>query len=210
MMAIESGGSRPATKYKPPLVSWEDFHDWLDEDTWAEWVDGEIIKMSPASTAHQRLVRFLLLFLDHFIEHHQLGELFLPPFLMRLASRPSGREPDLLFVASEHADRIKETYLDGPADLVVEIVSPESEKRDRNEKYLEYEAAKIPEFWLLDQPRHEAYFYVLDANGRYQMVAIGADGVYTSTMLPGLRLRVEWLWRSPLPTLGEALAELTA
>ena len=207
-MAIESSDSRTATKYMPPLVSWEDFLTWLPEDVQAEWVDGEIIEMSPASSAHQRLVRFLSALLQHFAEHYQLGEIFPSPFLMRLADRPSGREPDLLFVTTEHAGRVREGYLDGPADLVVEIVSPESEKRDRHEKYLEYEAAKIPEFWLLDQPRHEAYFYVLDAEGRYQMVAIGADGVYTSTVLKGLRLRVDWLWRSPLPTLREALAEL--
>jgi Uma2 family endonuclease len=114
----------------------------------------------------------------------------------------------LLFVAAVHADRIRETYLDGPADLVVEIVSPESMIRDRREKFLEYQAAKIPEYWLLDQPRREALFYVLDADGRYQLSPVGEDGIYTSTMLPGFRLRVEWLWRSPLPTLSEALADL--
>ena len=52
-------------------------------------------------------------------------------------------------MASERLDRVHRTYLDGPADLVVEIVSPESAGRDRGEKYYEYEAAGIPEYWLL-------------------------------------------------------------
>src|SRR5205823_731423 len=108
-----------------------------------------------------------------------------------------------MFVMNEHLDRLTRTYLDGPADLVVEIVSPESEVRDRQEKLLEYEAAKIPEYWLLDQPRQEALFYVLDATGHYRLASVSEDGIYTSTVLTGLRLRVEWLWRTPIPDLEE-------
>ena len=84
-----------------------------------------------------------------------------------------------------------------------------SEKRDRRDKLAEYEDAGIPEYWLIDEPRHEAYFYVPGADGRYTAVPVDADGVYTSTVLGGLRLKVDWLWRSPFPTVEEALAELT-
>lgn len=209
-MTIQSGRRRTSTGYAPPLVSWEGFLAWRDGAVQAEWVDGEIIEMSPASAAHQRLSGFLHALLRLFIERHRLGELFYAPFLMRLAARPSGREPDLLFIAAEHADRIKDTYLDGPADLVIEIVSPESEVRDRREKLLEYEAAGIPKYWLVDQPRREARFYVLGADGRYQLAPVNADGIFASTVLPGFRLRVDWLWRSPLPTLDEVLADLPA
>jgi Uma2 family endonuclease len=183
---------------------------WREGTVQAEWVDGEIIEMAPASAEHQRLGGFLHAFLRAFIEHHGLGEVFYAPFLMRLASRPSGREPDLLFVASTHADRVRDTYLDGPADLVVEIVSPESEVRDRREKFLEYETAGIPEYWLLDVPRRTAHFYVLGVDGRYHEAPVAADGIYTSTVVTGLRLRVSWLWRRPLPTLRDALADLPA
>lgn len=54
------------------------------------------------------------------------------------------------FVASEHLDRLKETYLDGPADLVVGIVSPDSVGRDRGEKFYEYAQGGVPEYWLID------------------------------------------------------------
>jgi Uma2 family endonuclease len=114
----------------------------------------------------------------------------------------------VLFLASEHQERKRGTYIDGPADLVIEVVSPDSEVRDRREKYLEYEAGGIPEYWLIDDLRHEAYFFILGADGRYQAASIGEDGMYESTVLPGLRVKVDWLWRDPLPTLDEALAEL--
>ena len=207
-MSIETSGQRLKASYAPPLVSWEAFMAWREGAIQAEWVDGEIIEMAPASAEHQRLGGFLHAFLRRFIENHGLGEIFYAPFQMRLPSRPSGREPDLLFVDASHADRIKDTFLDGPADLVVEIVSPESQMRDRREKFLEYQEARIPEYWLLDAPRRAALFYVLGRDGFYHEVPVGADGIYTSTVLPRLRLRVSWLWRTRLPTIDEALADL--
>jgi Uma2 family endonuclease len=94
-----------------------------------------------------------------------------------------------------------ETYINGPADLVVEIVSPESDARDRGDKFVEYEAAGIPEYWLIDLVRREADLYHLDAESRYRRIAPDAAGVYESVLLPGLRLKPDWLWRQPVPTL---------
>src|SRR5205823_11782169 len=88
-------------------VSFEAFHDWLDEDTRAEWVDGEIVLMSPAELDHALIAAFLIRLVGDFVEARQLGLVLVPPFLMRLRVRPSGREPDLRFVATEHLDRLK-------------------------------------------------------------------------------------------------------
>ncbi len=191
-------------------VSFEDFLAWADEDTSAEWVDGEIVLMSPSSADHQRLLAFLYGLLVAYVTQRQLGELFLPPFLMRLVSRPSGREPDLLFVADEHADRLRGAYLDGPADLVVEIVSPESDERDHGAKFVEYEAAGIPEYWLIDPLRETAFFHELGADGRYHIGSVDADGFYHSAVLSGFRLRVAWLWQRPLPPVSEVVLQTEA
>ncbi len=198
---------RPAP---PRPVSFEDFLAWAGEDTSAEWVDGEIVLMSPGSADHQRLLAFLYGLLVAYVTQRQLGELFLPPFLMRLVSRPSGREPDLLFVADEHADRLRSAYLDGPADLVVEIVSPESDERDHGAKFVEYEAAGIPEYWLIDPLRETAFFHELGADGRYHIGSVDADGFYHSTVLSGFRLRVAWLWQRPLPPVSEVVLQTEA
>lgn len=129
---------------------------------------------------------------------------------MRLPTRPSGREPDLLFVANEHANRLRPTYVDGPADLVIEIVSPDSEERDRVTKLAEYEGAGIPEYWLIDPAHQETTFYRLGADGRYSAVPIDADGFYHPAALSGFRLRVAWLWERPLPALAEVLPQTIA
>jgi Uma2 family endonuclease len=191
-------------------VSFEEFLASSDEGSWAEWVDGEIVPMSPASLEHQRLLRFLLDLLGWFTDSRGLGEVIFAPFVMKLASRPSGREPDLLFVATANRERLRETHLDGPADLVVEIVSPESEERDRGAKFVEYEAGGVPEYWLVDPTRQEAYFYQRGADGLYHLRPLDAEGRYYSGVLSGFWLRPTWLWQRPLPAVGTIRAEIEA
>ena len=196
-----------ATSSIPAKMTYEEFLAWADEDTWAEWIDGKVIVMSPASKRHQQLIRFLTLLLQSFIESRQSGELLSAPFQMKLSTRPSGREPDLLFIAREHLDRLKNTYLDGPADMALEIISPESRARDRGEKFYEYEQAGVREYWLIDPVRKQAEFYRLDDEGIYQLVPADADGIFHSDVLDGLNLKVDWLWQEPLPMLMSVLKE---
>lgn len=188
----------------PEPMTYEQFLDWLDEDTLAEWVDGAVVMTSPASLRHQLIAQFLLITLTLYNDIHDVGRIISPPFQMKLSR--SGREPDVIFVAKAHLDRLKSTFVDGPADLVVEVISPESAKRDRGAKFKEYSAAGIPEYWLIDPLVEEAEFYQLDASGRrYQRIAPDADGAYHSLALPGFWLRVGWLWEQPLPTATETL-----
>ncbi len=189
-------------------VSFEEFLAWCDEDTWAEWVDGRVIMVSPASRRHQDLADFLTSILRIYVESRGLGVVLSAPFLMRLPNIPSGREPDLLFVATAHVDRLKETYLDGPADLVVEIVSPESRLRDRGEKFAEYELGGVREYWIIDPELRGADFYHLDPRGRYRLVEPEAEGRYRSEVVPAFWLRLEWLWQDPLPPVLTVLGEL--
>ena len=181
-------------------LTFEEFHDWCDEDTWAEWVDGKVKLVSPASTRHQRIARFLAWLIQAVAEESDAGEVFPAPYLMRLPETlRRGREPDLIFVAKDHLERLRPTYLDGPADLVVEIVSPESLSRDRVDKLAEYEVTRLSEYWLVDTPRKRFLAYRLGADGRYQLAFDGQEGWYESRVLPGLRLEVSWLWQEPPP-----------
>ena len=111
-----------------------------------------------------------------------LGEIVDGPFQMKLSR--SGREPDVLFIAKEHLGRLKRTCLDGSADLVVEIISPESEERDRSSKFYEYQEAGVSEYWLIDLELEQANFYQLDTGGHYQQVAPNDAGRYHSRALP--------------------------
>ncbi len=184
-------------------ISFEEFLN-FDEDISAEWVGGTVVDMSAASSRHQQLVSFLLKLLDTYAEEKDLGTTVPAPIIMKLANRPSGREPDLMYIAKENLTSLKQPYLDGPADLVVEIISIESQARDRGDKYYEYEQAGIKEYWLIDPLRNQAEFYQLDGKGIYQPASLD-NGLYSSRVLRGLNLEVEWLWQDPLPKLLDVL-----
>ena len=113
-----------------------------------------------------------------------------------------------MFVAYANRSRVKSSHLEGPADLVVEIVSPDSRKRDRGEKYYEYEKGGVPEYWLIDPIREAAEFYRLGADGLYTVAPIDAAGYYHSAVLDGLRLQPAWLWHDPLPPVPSLLPVL--
>lgn len=193
------------TLFAPPeplRMTYTEFLDWADEDTLAEWIAlpgegdlGEVVMTSPASNRHQDLVRFLVSVLGIYVEQTQTGVVLPAPFQMRLEH---GREPDLLFVATKHLERLKQNYLDGPADLVIEIISPESAARDRGEKFYEYARGGVPEYWLIDYEMKWVEFYQLQGQ-RYHLVMEGREGVYTSAVLSDFRLDVAWLWQEPLP-----------
>ncbi len=185
-------------------MTFEEFLEWADEDTFAEWVDGEVIQLTTTSE-HQLICKFLLLIIDQFVEAKQLGLLLFAPFLMRLSTRHTGREPDILFIANENLPRLRGSWLDGPADLVVEVVSEDSRKRDREIKFEEYAEAGVREYWLVDMPRKQAEFFVLQYGSRYVPAAIDEHGLMHSVVLEGLTLDINWLWQEPRPTLRTVL-----
>lgn len=204
--AETTGAQLPSAAAPSLRMSFAEFLKWDSEHTMAEWIDGEVSVMSPAAERHQEILAFLLTILKLHVEVKDLGRVLPAPFVMRLAKRRRGREPDLLFVSRQRAPLIKKNYLDGPADMVVEIISPESVGRDRGEKFVEYEAAGIKEYWLLDPDRETAEFYELGADGRYRAADM-PEGIYRSQVVAGFFLRVAWLWQTPAPTIA-ALREL--
>ena len=191
----------PVRQERRLRMSYDDFLAFADEDIHAEWVNGEVTIFMSASRIHQSLINFLETLLSWFARRHGLGTVLTAPFEMRVVELGWSREPDLLFIARENLHRLTEMRLIGPADLVVEVVSDESERRDYEEKRLAYQAAGIPEYWLLDPrpQRHQAHFLRLDADRIYQPTALDDRGRFHSAVLPGFWLDPAWLWQDPLP-----------
>jgi Uma2 family endonuclease len=160
---------------------------------YAEWVEGMVIQMSPASAVHDSLSQFFVILLRHFLRQTGLGTLRAAPMVMRMQPDASGREPDLHIVLSERAAILKDTLTDGPADVVIEIVSPESQDRDLVEKYQEYEAGGVREYWIIHPQRQQADFYALRADGLYQRIEL-RDGRFESRVLSRFCLDTAVLW----------------
>ncbi len=162
--------------------------------------------MSSVSLHQQELGKFLLKCLDEYVERRRLGKVLYADFAMRIEPGRPPRCPDILFVANESMDRLKSDHLEGPCDLAIEIVSPQSAARDRVEKFAEYERSGVREFWLIEPNSSRADFYVLGYDNRYHPLH-AKDGLVRSQAVGGLWLRLNWLWQEPLPRLDEILEQ---
>lgn len=192
-------------KEKEEYMRYEDFLEFCDEDTLAEWVNGNIERYYPASDRHQDMVRWLIAVLGIYVEAKELGVIRPAPFQMKTGRDLPGREPDIIFVRKENQRMLKRTYLDGPADLTIEIVSEESLLRDRGEKFAEYEIGGVKEYWIIDPNVKRVDFFVLK-EGRYERRVEDGQGIYRSDVLKGFWMKVAWLWN--LPPVLDVLKEL--
>ena len=190
-------------------MSYEEFLAWADEDTHAEWVNGEVIIDMPPLHPHQILIEFLDRLIGLFVNVFDLGQLRVAPFELKIIPEGNSREPDLMFITKQNLERLTTERVVGPPDLIIEIVSDDSTHRDRVDKFDEYEAGGVLEYWIIDNRprRRRALFFQLDDQGHYQSVPVGADGIYCSAVLPDFWLRVDWLWAEQ-PDVLRALAEV--
>jgi Uma2 family endonuclease len=193
----------------PPLVrgewipmTYEEFLAWAPHGPRTEWRDGEGIVYMTNSDRHQALILLVASLLETFARLFGLGRVSMAPYAMLL--RPGGphREPDVLFVRTEHLDHWTSQRLHGPADLAVEVLSEDTASEDRGRKRAEYEALGVAEYLLLDaRPGRQEFAYLrLDADGRYQAVEPDGQGRYHSGMLPGFWIDPTWFWQDDLPS----------
>lgn len=191
-------------------MSYDDFLAWADEDVHAEWAEGEVTVFMPPNIRHQFIANFFQALLTLFADAFDLGDVLGAPLEMR--ARPDGpaREPDILSIAAAHRDRLTPQRLAGPADLVVEIISNESARRDRSDKFYEYEAAGITEYLLIDPraTKERVDFYRLTEAKKYLAVLPDGVGRYHSTVLPGFWFDPAWFWATSTPNPLLTLVEI--
>lgn len=174
----------------PGTMNEKQFEQWAfaADGVRAEWVEGEVQVMSPASFNHLNLNGWLFRLLGDFVESRELGEVVGFDFMIRLGGGKSRRVPDIFFVAESRRALIRPTYLDGAPDLAVEIVSQDSPAREWREKYLEYEAAGVREYWIVDPFSSRVEANRLGGEGKFSRIE-EVDGKIASAVLDGFFLR---------------------
>jgi Uma2 family endonuclease len=101
-------------------------------------------------------------------------------------------QPDVLYISAERRG-IAGERVEGPPDLVVEVISPGSIRRDRSEKLALYARSKIREYWIAEAGGRQIEFLV-NRNGQF-VVALPTAGEYRSEVLPEIRLDLAAFWR---------------
>ncbi|MEO1288236.1 MAG: Uma2 family endonuclease [Chloroflexota bacterium] len=170
-----------------------------------EWVDGKAIKLAPIGLRHEKIRDYLKDLLRIYFISNPIGIVLAEPFMMLMPKVPNRRrEPDLMIVLNSNPNELKETYMDGPADICIEIVSQGSVSVDHGAKFEEYAKGGVREYWIIDPIRNECRFYQLDKDGVYQPQA--KDGtVYQTSQLPNLVIDTDVLWKDELPNVIEVV-----
>ena len=111
--------------------------------------------------------------------------------------------PDVLFVRRERSHILAGKVIEGPPDIVVEILSPSTRRRDPTDKRRLYERFGVLEYWVVDPVARTITVNVLE-NGRYTSAVYREGDTIRTTILPGLEIDVaalfaEAAWRRPIP-----------
>lgn len=167
-----------------------------------EFVRGEVIMYSPAAAEHQRLIGFLVRLIGGFCEARGWGEVLAGPAAVRVLPDVI-REPDIFVLPPEEVSKAKGAPLEVRLALVIEVTSPATRTIDLVEKAGDYAAAGIPEYWVVD-PEHKEIIVHRLAGERYEVERV-KEGEISSSVVPGFRLRAEWLFQEPLPSVADCL-----
>ena len=161
----------------------------LDTNHLIEFSHGQLEVLPMPTQSHQLLVIALFKLLDNFVRTRQLGTVLLAPMRVQLW-QGKFREPDILFMRTEHDDRRSDSFWEG-ADLVMEVVSPDDPQRDTVTKRREYAQAGIPEYWIVDPADASISVLTLRGTGIYPARRVRSQAkLATSVLLDGFTVDV--------------------
>jgi Uma2 family endonuclease len=179
----------------PPMrkLTFEEFLSEFDGQH-AEWrTDGTVEILPEETMTHIQLRLDLAELLDVYLHAtgwgHQLSR-----FLQRPSPTLPVRQPDIMIVANDRLELILQSCFYGPADIVIEIVSPPSVGSDYGAKFYEYESGGIQEYWIIDPERRIADVHERAANGKFKRRKLDANDQIVSRVLPQFSLDPAVLW----------------
>jgi Uma2 family endonuclease len=204
---VDTAGAQSVLTPPPKeFLTSEEFLDWLEPGIHADLIAGEIIMQSPVSFIHAKLLNFVDALLRLYIEEKKLGEVYREVIAVKLGSRHTFL-PDLCFFTNEQVNRLMPTYAPFAPTLIVEVLSPSSEIRDRRYKFAAYEEFGVQEYWILDPER--ALHQIYRRNGDL-LVPHGSitDDQMDSEAVHGFFLRRKWLNAPEFPKVISCLREI--
>jgi Uma2 family endonuclease len=154
-----------------------------------ELIDGELFVSPVPLLNHQIVSMNLVRALDRHVVDEQLGMVFSAPTGVRLAE-DTLVIPDVCFVSRSRLQQLGAKGVVGPPDLIVEILSPGTRRRDLGLKRALYRRFKVPEYWIVD-PDEQSVTGLTLTDDRYEVVPVSEDGMIRSRVLPGLKLPIE-------------------
>ena len=170
-----------------------DIWDAPDDGKIYEVIEGELFMSPPPLWWHQRGLGKLYLFVGTHVYSHHLGEVVTAPIGVVL-DEENGLEPDLVYVSRERAHIISRRGVEGAPDLVVEVLSPGTQARDRGIKMRRYAASGVPHYWIVDPVAQTLEAYRLGPTGYELTGTYGPGAIFRPELFSGLEIPIDALW----------------
>ena len=168
-------------------LTYEDYVNLPDDGKRYEIIDGELYVNPSPNTKHQRVLMNLIRALDRYVQDTHAGEFFIAPFDTVL-SNVDVVQPDLLFIRTERMDILTKANVQGAPDIVVEILSEGTRRKDETTKLKRYERFGVSEYWIVD-PIDDAVRIMRLSGKQFERMIVGGD--ITSPLLPGFSLALK-------------------
>jgi len=174
----------------------EKFYEEITEEQKVEFINGEVIVQSPATNVHLVVKDNLHRLLRVHVELRHLGEVLGEKALCVFPR--NDYEPDVCFFGPAKSAKIKPATLKFPIpDFIAEVLSDSTQKRDRGEKFRDYEAHGVDEYWIID-PNREILEQYCRRRGRYELALKSGTGEVRSKVVAGFVIPVRALFDSAL------------
>jgi Uma2 family endonuclease len=181
---------RVERRHSTTKLTYADYLRFPDDGLRHEIIDGEHYVTPSPVTRHQRISRNLLHLMQTYLDSHPIGELFAAPF-DALLSEFDIVVPDLLFLSNERAGFLTSKNLQGPPDLVIEILSPSTKSRDQKLKRDLYERVGVTEYWVVDPEQDRVDIYRRTGSSFGAPVSVPRTAVLTTPLLAEFELPLE-------------------
>jgi Uma2 family endonuclease len=193
-----AGTDRTTSTRSTARLTYDDFLLFPDDGQRHELIDGEHYVTPSPNAGHQRILGRLHLVIGNYLEANPIGEVFFAPFDV-VFSRFDVVEPDLLYLSRERAASVLlPEHVRGVPELVVEIASKSTRKRDQTIKRALYERAGVSQYWTVDPDKELVRVYRNGADGFGRAIELRRDAgdTLTTTLLPGLVISLERVFNS--------------
>ncbi|MDO8141364.1 MAG: Uma2 family endonuclease [Candidatus Brocadiales bacterium] len=161
----------------------------LPEDKRYEIIDGDLFKVPSPNESHQRIVTNILYILVNYVRRNKMGAIYCAPFDI-LFSDEDIVQPDVIFVSNENKKVITKDNIKGSPDLLVEMLSPSTSRRDIGIKKKLYARHGVREYWIVDPERETVD--VLRLKGReFESKRYGIPDCLSSNVIKGLMIEVK-------------------
>ena len=173
-------------------LTYDDFVLFPDDGLRHELIDGEHYVTAAPNLKHQRIIGNLHYLIRGWLERNRLGEVFLSPFDV-VFTRHDVVEPDLLYLSHGRAKEVlTAANVQGAPDLVIEIGSPSTRKRDETIKRRLYDRGGVSEYWIVDPELDVVRVYRREGEGFARAAELSAEAgdVLTTPLFDRLELRL--------------------